>query len=118
MEKEITLTDIRAIFTKDTDYFGKMVFDSQIQDPLLELSIGKSMGKTEIAERNRTHNAEGGKQPKWKATVVLNYFDEQHLIVRALEDDNRSQDYLGEGKIDVKTLKATGAIECKIMDEG
>lgn len=35
-----------------------------------------------------------------------------------MEDDTTSQDYLGDGRIEVKTLKAAGALECKIMEDG
>lgn len=60
----------------------------------------------------------GGKQPTWSATLKLQYYDETVINVKAFERDLTSSEFMGEGKIDVNTLKNNGALEINISGEG
>lgn len=40
------------------------------------------------------------------------------MVVKAFEEDMTSNEFMGEGKIDVKTLKNSGSLEIKIESEG
>lgn len=59
-----------------------------------------------------------GKEPIWQATLTLHYYDETTVIVKAYERDMMSSEFMGEGKVDVKALKDSGALEIKIEGEG
>ena len=44
-------------------------------------------------------NVEAGKEPVWKDSVVLTFFDENQIMVKAYDHDTTENEYMGSGKL-------------------
>lgn len=63
-------------------------------------------------------HAGAGKEPQWKNSVVLTYFDEALISVKAYDEDATENEYIGAGKIEVKGLRFPGGqIEVPILTD-
>ena len=62
--------------------------------------------------------SDAGKNPEWKDSLTLNFFDEEILIIRGLEEDLTSEESLGEAKYQIKNLKKNGIIEIELKEKG
>ena len=60
---------------------------------------------------------DAGKEPVFKQTITLSYFDEKSMTVKAYEEDMTSNEFMGEGTFDLTTLKLSGNIEIKIVGQ-
>ena len=99
VEKEVTISELKGKFTKDFDTFGKMVPYPPIKDVFLEFTVGKCMARTETADGMEDFSLEGGKEPAWKNDIVMTYFDEHYITVKAYDEDTTDKEYMGTGKL-------------------
>jgi len=53
----------------------------------LEFAVGKCITKSDTATGKFIFNIGAGKEPVWKNSVVLTYFDELNIIVKAYDED-------------------------------
>ena len=58
---------------------------------------------------------DAGKEPKWAKPLVVRYMDESVITVKAFEEDMTTNEFMGEGNINLKTLKEKGQIEVALM---
>ena len=48
---------------------------------------------------------------------MLKFYEEQTtIVVKGYEEDTASNDYMGEAKIEIKTLKTNGDLEFKLIE--
>ena len=60
---------------------------------------------------------DAGKDAKWTKPLVIKYMDESSITVKAFEEDMTTNEFMGEGTINLKTLKEKGQIEVTLMGE-
>ncbi len=70
--------------------------------------MGKCVARTETADGTSTVMLGGGKEPQWKNSIVLTYFDEAYINLRSYDEDASENEYMGGGKIEVKGLRFPG----------
>ena len=80
--------------------------------------MGKCVTRTETADGTDSVMLGGAKEPQWKNSVALTYFDEAYITLRSYDEDATENEYMGAGKLEVKGLRFPGGtIEVQIIND-
>ena len=76
MEKSVTFSNLRAVFTKDFDTSSKMVSNDKRRTHTSNSKSARVSRRLKSLKVKSLQYSGAGKEPKWKADITLNYFDE------------------------------------------